>query len=87
MFDHFKQLKAKVNDTEINFKIRNIHKSCENAILFLHGFPQTHAMWAGIADQFADDYPIICPDYVDMVIQKNLWVSKILLSGTWLKIN
>ena len=59
MFDDFKQLKAKVNDTEINFKIRNIHKSCENAILFLHGFPQTHAMWAGIADQFADDYPCL----------------------------
>jgi len=62
MFHDFKQLKAKVNDTEINFKIRNIHKSCENAILFLHGFPQTHAMWAGIADQFAENYPIICSD-------------------------
>ena len=55
MFDDFKQVRAKVNDTEINFKIRNIHKSSENAILFLHGFPQTHAMWAGIADQFAEN--------------------------------
>ena len=62
MFDDFKQVRAKVNDTEINFKIRNIHKSSENAILFLHGFPQTHAMWAGIADQFAENYPIICSD-------------------------
>ena len=62
MFDDFKQVRAKVNDVEINFKIRNIHKSHENAILFLHGFPQTHAMWAGIADQFAENYPIICSD-------------------------
>ena len=59
MFDDFDLSYAKVNDVEINFRIKNNHNASENAILFLHGFPQTHAMWAGIADQFAENYPII----------------------------
>ena len=62
MFDDFDLSYAKVNDVEINFRIKNNHNASENAILFLHGFPQTHAMWAGIADKFPDNYPIICSD-------------------------
>jgi haloacetate dehalogenase len=37
-------------------------RSGKPAILFLHGFPQTHAMWAKIAPQFLGDYDVICPD-------------------------
>ena len=62
MFDDFDLSYAKVNGVEINFRIKNNHSASENAILFLHGFPQTHAMWAGIADKFPDNYPIICSD-------------------------
>ena len=62
MFDDFNLSNAKVNGVEINFRIKNNHNASENAILFLHGFPQTHAMWAGIADKFPDNYPIICSD-------------------------
>ena len=54
--------KAKVNGIEINYRIKNNHSLSENAVLFLHGFPQTHAMWAGIADMFPENYPIICSD-------------------------
>ncbi|MDA9672131.1 alpha/beta hydrolase [Paracoccaceae bacterium] len=62
MFKDFEITKAKVNGVEINYRIRNCHKTSENAILFLHGFPQTHVMWSGIADEFPESYPIICPD-------------------------
>ena len=62
MFNDFEMVKAKVNGVEINYRIRNSHKTFENAILFLHGFPQTHIMWSGIADNFPEDYPVICPD-------------------------
>ena len=62
MFDDFLLSNAKVNGIEINFRIKNKNNGSENAILFLHGFPQTHAMWAGIADKFPENYPIICSD-------------------------
>ena len=32
------------------------------AVLLLHGFPQTHAMWAKIAAKLAQDYTVICAD-------------------------
>ena len=31
-------------------------------VLLLHGFPQTHAMWAKIAPVLAKSYQVICPD-------------------------
>ena len=62
MFDKFELSSAKVNGVKINFRMKKNHNASENAILFLHGFPQTHVMWAGIADNFPENYPIICPD-------------------------
>ena len=59
MFDDFELSNAKVNGIEINFRIKNNHNASENAILFLHGFPQTHVMSAGIPDKFPDNNPII----------------------------
>ena len=32
------------------------------AVLLLHGFPQTHAMWADIAAMLAQDYTVVCAD-------------------------
>ena len=32
------------------------------AVLLLHGFPQTHAMWADIATMLAQDYTVVCAD-------------------------
>ena len=62
MFDGFELSRARVNGVDINFRVKNNNSASENAILFLHGFPQTHAMWAGIADEFPESYPIICSD-------------------------
>ncbi len=31
-------------------------------VLLLHGYPQTHAMWAKVAPQLARDYTVVCPD-------------------------
>lgn len=31
-------------------------------LLLLHGFPQTRAMWAGVAPLLARDFTVICPD-------------------------
>ena len=62
MFDGFELSRARVNGVDINFRVKNNNSASENAILFLHGFPQTHAMWAGIADKFPESYPIICSD-------------------------
>ena len=33
-----------------------------DAVLLLHGFPQTHAMWGYIAPLLAQWYRVICPD-------------------------
>ena len=62
MFDGFELSRARVNGVDINFRVKNNNNASENAILFLHGFPQTHAMWAGIADKLPESYPIICSD-------------------------
>ena len=32
------------------------------AILFLHGFPESHRTWREIAPVLADDYFVVCPD-------------------------
>lgn len=32
------------------------------AIVLLHGFPQTHAMWREVAPRLADDHTVIVPD-------------------------
>jgi len=31
-------------------------------LLLLHGYPQTHAMWHGIAPVLAREYTVVCPD-------------------------
>ena len=32
------------------------------AVLLLHGYPQTHAMWHKVAPQLARDYSVVCAD-------------------------
>jgi haloacetate dehalogenase len=31
-------------------------------VLLLHGFPQTHAMWAPVAEELARDHTVVCTD-------------------------
>ncbi|MFT7531425.1 MAG: haloacetate dehalogenase, partial [Gammaproteobacteria bacterium] len=32
------------------------------ALLLLHGYPQTHAMWHKVAAQLAQNFTVVCPD-------------------------
>ena len=32
------------------------------AVLLLHGYPQTHAMWHKVAPELAREYTVVCPD-------------------------
>ena len=32
------------------------------AVLLLHGFPETHAMWHGIAPRLAESFFVVCAD-------------------------
>ena len=37
-------------------------KSKKPALLLLHGYPQTHAMWSALAPQLAQHFFVVCPD-------------------------
>lgn len=59
MFDGFQRASHRRDGVQVQY----LHaQSGKQAILFLHGFPQTHAMWAQIAPQFQGDYDVVCPD-------------------------
>jgi haloacetate dehalogenase len=38
------------------------HAGTGPAVLLLHGYPQTHAMWHRVAPALADDYHVVCAD-------------------------
>ena len=58
MFEEFNSAVMEVNGTHIFFRI----KGKGEPLLLLHGFPQTHAMWAIIAPMLAKNYTVICSD-------------------------
>lgn len=59
LFDKsFKKEKIKFDNSEINF----LHGGKGEALLLIHGFPQTHTMWHKVAKELAKKYYIVCPD-------------------------
>ncbi|MER2582821.1 MAG: alpha/beta fold hydrolase, partial [Candidatus Competibacter sp.] len=38
------------------------HGGSGRPVLFLHGYPQTHAMWHRVAPQLTSEFRVICPD-------------------------
>jgi haloacetate dehalogenase len=58
MFSGFETSKADVGETTIFFR-RN---GSGRPLLLLHGFPETHLMWHGIAPALAADFTVICAD-------------------------
>jgi haloacetate dehalogenase len=42
--------------------IKLVHGGKGPALLLLHGYPQTHAMWHKVAPELARDYTVVCPD-------------------------
>jgi haloacetate dehalogenase len=57
-FPGFERRRIAVRDGEIALRLGG-----EGPPLFLlHGYPQTHAMWHGLAPRLAERFTVICPD-------------------------
>ena len=60
MFEGFSEAMVPGDGTEIF--LRHAGPRDAPALLLLHGYPQTSAMWHRVAPQLTDDYHVICPD-------------------------
>ena len=58
MFPKFTKKRLITEECEIFF----VEKGKGIPVVLLHGFPQTHSMWADVAPLFPDAYHVICPD-------------------------
>jgi haloacetate dehalogenase len=58
MFPKFTKKRLITEECEIFF----VEKGKGTPVVLLHGFPQTHSMWADVAPLFPDTYHVICPD-------------------------
>ena len=58
MFQKFTKKRLIKEECEIFF----VEKGKGIPVVLLHGFPQTHSMWAEVAPLFPDTYHVICPD-------------------------
>lgn len=58
MFEGFCRKRISTRETVINL----IQGGDGPAVLFLHGYPQTHVMWHKVAPLLAQRYTVVCPD-------------------------
>ena len=58
MFDGFEVKRIKGSEADINLRIGGKGQP----LLLLHGYPQTHAMWAPVAEKLAENFTVVCPD-------------------------
>jgi haloacetate dehalogenase len=58
MFDGFESVHLETGETTIFAR----WSGSGPPILLLHGFPQTHVMWRGVAPRLARRFTVICPD-------------------------
>ena len=58
MFDSFTRQRIHIAGIEINCVVGGNGPP----LLLLHGYPQTHAMWSGVAPRLADRFTVVCPD-------------------------
>ena len=58
VFEGFAQTRVDTGGATINA----VHGGSGPAVLLLHGFPQTHAMWSKVAPRLAAHFTVICPD-------------------------
>lgn len=54
----FTELKVQTGSAEIKL----VHGGTGPPLLLLHGYPQTHAMWLGVAPRLTDRFHLVCPD-------------------------
>ncbi len=58
LFPGFKDRKIKTSKATINL----VTGGQGPAVLLLHGYPETHAMWHRVAPALSRDYTVVCPD-------------------------
>ena len=58
MLDDFVSAEIETGETSIFVRSRGSGP----AILLLHGFPQTHVMWRGVAPLLAESFTVVCGD-------------------------
>lgn len=58
MFEGFESGTAEVGDQSINY----VTAGSGPAVLLLHGFPQTHAMWHAVAPALAEHFTVVASD-------------------------
>ena len=62
MFEGFETRTVNVNGMEIACVIKRHAEPAKPAVLMLHGFPQTKAMWAHIAPTLGRNFTVVCAD-------------------------
>lgn len=58
MFEGFEERRIQTAGAEIFLRTAGSGEP----LLLLHGYPQTHAMWHGVAPRLAERFTVVCPD-------------------------
>ncbi|WP_296510932.1 alpha/beta hydrolase [Rhodoferax sp.] len=61
-FDGFVERDFMVNGVRIHARVPREAQGARPALLLLHGFPQTHVLWARVAQLLAQDFYLVMPD-------------------------
>jgi len=61
-FDGFEPRRFEVNGVQIHARVPATARGRKPALLLVHGFPQTHALWHRVVQQLQQDYWIVLPD-------------------------
>ena len=61
-FEGYASRRFDVNGVQIHARVPTAPRGSRPALLLLHGFPQTHALWQRVAQQLRNDYWIVLPD-------------------------
>ncbi len=61
-FEDFTPREFEVNHTRIHARVSHGLPQGRKALLLLHGFPQSHAMWNRVAHRLEKDYFLVMPD-------------------------
>lgn len=51
---------SQVKTDEVSLRVR--HGGSGPPVLLMHGYPETHMMWARVAEGLARDFTVVCPD-------------------------
>ena len=61
-FDAFERRDFALTKVTLHVRVPRAAPDGRPALLLLHGFPQTHAMWQRVAAQLAQNFYLVMPD-------------------------